>query len=66
MNERAALIELLLSYLEGKITLDKLKESLKEMKPTFEINALINQINSTNDNEKIKEYVTDCLEDITK
>ena len=64
MNEKIELIELLLSYIEWKITREQLRDSLRKMKPAYETNRLLNQINSTNDAEAIKSFVTDVLSDL--
>jgi chromosome segregation and condensation protein ScpB len=64
MNEKSELIELLLSYIERKITVEQLRNLLGEMKPAYETDRLLNQINSTNDAEAIKSFVTDALSDL--
>jgi chromosome segregation and condensation protein ScpB len=64
MNEKSELIELLLSYIERKITVEQLRDLLGKIKPVYETNRLLNQINSTNDAEAIKSFVTDALSDL--
>ena len=64
MNEKSELIELLLSYIERKITVEQLRNLLGEMKPAYETDRLLNKINSTNDAEAIKSFVTDALSDL--
>jgi hypothetical protein len=64
MNEKSELIELLLSYIEWEITVEQLRDLLGKIKPTYETNRLLNQINSTNDAEAIKSFVTDALSDL--
>jgi hypothetical protein len=57
-------IELLLSYIERKITVEQLRDALGKIKPAYETNRLLNQINSTNDAEAIQSFVTDALSDL--
>ena len=64
MNEKSELIELLLSYIERKVTVEQLRDLLGKIKPAYETNRLLNQINSTNDAEAIKSFVTDALSDL--
>ena len=64
MDEKIELIELLLSYIEREITVKQLRDSLEKIKPAYETNRLLNQINSTNDTEAIKSFVTDALFDL--
>ena len=64
MNEKTELIELLLSYIERKTTVEQLKDSLEKIKLTYETHRLLNQINSTNDAEAIQSFVTDALSDL--
>jgi hypothetical protein len=64
MDEKIKLIQLLLSYIEDEITVKQLKNSLEKIKPAYETNQLLNQINSTNDAEAIKLFVTDALSDL--
>ena len=64
MNEKTELIELLLSYIERKTTVEQLKYSLGKIKLTYETHRLLNQINSTNDAEAIESFVTDALSDL--
>ena len=64
MDEKTELIKLLLSYIEQEITLKKLRDTLGKIKPAYETNRLLNQINSTNDSEAIKSFVTDALSDL--
>ena len=64
MNEKSELIELLLSYIERKITVEQLRDLLGKIEPAYETNRLLNQINSTNDSEAIKSFVTDALSDL--
>jgi hypothetical protein len=64
MDEKVKLIELLLSYIEREITVQQLRDSLEKIKPAYETNRLLNQINSTNDAELIKSFVTDTLSDL--
>jgi hypothetical protein len=66
MNEKTALIELLLSYIEQEITVAQLRDSLRKLKPAYETNRLLNQIKSTNDAEAIQSFVTDALYDLVK
>jgi hypothetical protein len=61
MDDKAELIELLLSFIEGKITVEQLRDSLGKIKPAYETNRLLNQINATNDAEVIQSFVTDAL-----
>jgi hypothetical protein len=64
MNEKTELIELLLSYIERKITVEQLRDSLGKIKLAYETHRLLNQINSTNDAEEIQSFVTDALSDL--
>jgi hypothetical protein len=64
VNEKTELIELLLSYIERKTTVEQLKDSLEKIKLTYETHRLLNQINSTNDAEAIESFVTDALSDL--
>ena len=64
MNEKTELIELLLSYIEQEITVKQLRDALEKIKPAYETNRLLNQINSTSDAEAIKSFVTDALSDL--
>ena len=64
MNEKTKLIVLLLSYIEQEITVKQLRDALAKIKPAYETNRLLNQINSTNDAEAIKSFVTDTLSDL--
>ena len=64
MNEKIELIELLLSYIERKITVEQLRDSLGKIKSAYATNRLQNQINSTNDAEVIQSFVTDALSDL--
>ena len=59
MDERTKLMELPLSYIEHEITVDQLRDALRNLKPAYETNRLLNQINDTNDAEEIKSFVTD-------
>ena len=61
MNKKTELVELLLSHIEHEITVAQLREALGKIKPTYETNRLLNQINSTDDAEVIKSFVTDAL-----
>ena len=61
MDEKTKLIALLLSYTEGEISVEQLRDALEKTKPTYETNRLLNQINSTNDAEAIQSFVTDTL-----
>jgi len=61
MNEKTKLVVLLLSYIEQEITIKQLRDALEKIKPAYETNRLLNQINSTNDAEAIKSFVTDAL-----
>ena len=63
MDGKTKLIALLLSYIEQEITVKQLRDALEKIKPTYETNRLLNQINSTNDAEAIKSFVTDALSD---
>ena len=62
MDEKTELIKLLLSYIEGEITVEQLRSSLRKTK--LASNQLLNQINATNDPEAIKLFVTDALDDL--
>ena len=64
MDEKTELIELLLSYIEQEITVKQLRDALGKIKPAYETNRLLNQINSTNDAEAIQSFVTDALSDL--
>jgi hypothetical protein len=64
VDDKTELIKLLLSYIEQEITLKKLRDTLGKIKPAYETNRLLNQINSTNDSEAIKSFVTDALSDL--
>jgi hypothetical protein len=64
MDEKTKLIALLLSYIEQEITVKQLRDALEKIKPAYETNRLLNQINSTNDAEAIKSFVTDALSDL--
>ena len=64
MDEKTELIRLLLSYIEQEITVEQLRDALGKIKPAYETNRLLNQINSTNDAEAIKSFVTDALSDL--
>ena len=61
MNEKTELIKLLLSYIEQEITVKQLRDALEKIKPAYETNRLLNQINSTNDADAIQSFVTDTL-----
>ena len=61
MDEKTKLMELLLSYIEQEITVEQLRDALEKIKPAYETNRLLNQINSTNDAEEINSFVTDAL-----
>ena len=61
MDEKTELIKLLLSYIEDEITIKQLIDSLEKIKPAYETNQLLNQINATNDVDAIKLFVTDTL-----
>ena len=64
MNEKIELIELLLSYIERKITVEQLRDSLGKIKSVYATNRLQKQIKSTNDAEVIQSFVTDALSDL--
>ena len=64
MNEKTKLIALLLSYIEQEITVKQLRDALEKIKPAYETNRLLNQINLANDAETIKLFVTDTLSDL--
>ena len=64
MDGKTKLIALLLSYIEQEITVKQLRDALEKIKPAYETNRLLNQINSTNDAEAIKSFVTDTLSDL--
>ena len=64
MDTKIGLIELLLSYIERKTTVEQLRDSLKKIKSAYETNRLLNQINSTDDAEAIQSFVTDALSDL--
>jgi hypothetical protein len=64
MNEKTKLIALLLSYIEQEITVKQLRDALEKIKPAYETNRLLNQINLANDAEAIKSFVTDTLSDL--
>ena len=64
MDEKVALIELLLSFIEQEITVKQLRDALEKIKPAYETNRLLNQINLANDAEAIKSFVTDTLSDL--
>jgi hypothetical protein len=64
VNEKAKLIELLLSYIERNTTVEQLKDSLEKIKLTYETHRLLNQLNSTSDAEAIESFVTDALSDL--
>jgi len=64
MDEKIELIELLLSYIERKITVQQLRDSLGKIKSVYATNRLQKQINSTNDAEVIQSFVTDALSDL--
>ena len=66
MDEKTKLMQLLLSYTEGEITVEQLKEALEKIEPAYETNRLLNQINSTNDAEEIQSFVTDALAYLVK
>jgi hypothetical protein len=66
MDEKAKLMELLLSFIEQEITVVQLRDALKKIKPAYETNRLLNQINSTNDAEEINSFVTDALAYLVK
>jgi uncharacterized protein YeeX (DUF496 family) len=61
MDKKTELVELLLSYIEKETTVEQLRDGLRKMKPAYETNRLLNQINSTNDAEAIKTFVTNAL-----
>jgi hypothetical protein len=44
MDEKTKLMELLLSYTEGEITVEQLRDALEKVKPAYETNLLLNQI----------------------
>ncbi len=64
MSEKAELIKLLLSYIEREITIEQLRDALWKIKPVYETNRLLSQINSTNDAKAIQSFVTDALSDL--
>ena len=64
MDAKIELIELLLSYIEQKTTVEQLRDSLRKIKSAYETNRLLNQINSTDDAEAIQSFVTDALSDL--
>jgi hypothetical protein len=64
MDEKTKLIALLLSYIEQEITVKQLRDALEKIKPAYETNRLLNQINLANDAEAIKSFVTDTLSDL--
>ena len=64
MDEKTELIKLLLSYIEQEITVKQLRDALGKIKPVYETNRLLNQLNSTNDAEAIQSFVTDALSDL--
>jgi hypothetical protein len=64
MDDKTELIGLLLSYIDDEITVVQLRDSLGKIRPAYETNRLLNQINSTNDAEAIKSFVTDALSDL--
>jgi hypothetical protein len=64
VDEKTELIRLLLSYIEQEITVEQLRDALGKIKPAYETNRLLNQINSTNDAEAIQSSVTDALSDL--
>ena len=64
MDAKTELIELLLSYIERKTTVEQLRDALGKVKSAYETNRLLNQINSTDDAEAIKSFVTDALSDL--
>jgi hypothetical protein len=64
VNEKIELIELFLSYIERKITVEQLRDALEKIKLADETNRLLNQINATNDAETIQSFVTDALSDL--
>ena len=64
MDEKTELIKLLLSYIEQEITVKQLRDALGKIKPAYETNRLLNQINSTNDAEAIQSFVTGALSDL--
>jgi hypothetical protein len=69
MDVKALLIEHLLKVLEGKITLNYLKSYVLEFQNPFSPEKkVIDRIISLNegDEEKIKEGITDCLQDLMK
>jgi hypothetical protein len=64
MDTKIELIELFLSYIEYNITVEQLRDSLRKIEPAYETNRLLKQINSTNDPEEIKSFVTDALSNL--
>ena len=66
MDKKTELIALLLSYIEQEITVKQLRDALEKIKPAYETNGLLNQINSTNDADAIESFVTDALDDLVK
>jgi uncharacterized protein YeeX (DUF496 family) len=66
MDKKTELITLLLSYIEQEITVEELRDVLEEIKPAYETNRLLNQINSTSDTEAIESFVTSALDDLVK
>ena len=66
MDEKTELIKLLLSFIEQEITAEQLKDTLEKLKPAYETNRLLNQINSTDDAEEIQSFVTATLAALVK
>ena len=66
MDEKTELIKLLLSFIEQEITSEQLKDALEKLKPAYETNRLLNQINSADNVEEIQSFVTATLNDLVK